>query len=95
MSKKTQLPDELLDALSGGVFTYQGQGLTRIGKIGPSGIEAETAQGRMFFPWSDKAREDFKGGFGVDQMKAMMAGLDFKKQYALEEYAGAPSPVNE
>lgn len=93
MSKKMQLPDDLLDAVSGGVFTYRGEEVTRVSKINLIGIEVETAQGRMLFPWSEKGHDEFLGIFGVDKEKAAMATFDRHREYPLEEYTGNPIPI--
>ncbi|MDD3311101.1 hypothetical protein [Pseudodesulfovibrio sp.] len=95
MTKKMALPDDVLDALSGGVFTYQGTEVRRINKISLIGIEAETAQGRMLFPWSEKGHNEFLGIFGVDKEKAAAAMFDRNKEYRLEEYAGNPCPMDD
>ncbi|MDD3311102.1 hypothetical protein [Pseudodesulfovibrio sp.] len=94
MSDKIPLPDELLDALSGGVFTYQGE-ITQVHRISRRGIEAETAQGRMFFPWSDKAYREFSTLGGINEKEAMVAALVQHKEYRLEEFAGIPGFVDD
>jgi len=94
MSQKMQLSDEMLDALSGGVFTYKGQSITQISKINQHGIEAETAQGKMFFPWSHKAFQEFTPICNIDEKAVMVAALVQGREYPLEDYASKPFPVD-
>lgn len=91
MTEKTELPDEVLDIISGGVFTYQGQKMTKIGRINDFGMEVKTADGTLFFPWNDKAKETFgKTFFGTNPYKAGAAALDPQTEYKLEDFAGDP-----
>lgn len=68
MSKKMQLPDELLDAVSGGVLTYGGEPVTGI-DICTDGFEITTAKGTegvLFSPSMQKAFDS--GDPAFDQM---------------------------
>jgi len=94
MAQPFELSDDLLDAISGGVFTYQGE-TTQIHRINQQGIEAETAEGRMFFPWSYKAFQDFSTAGHIDEIETMVAALVQGREFRLEEYARKPCPVND
>jgi len=90
MSEKYLLPDELLDAISGGFFSYQGTVIDKIGKINRFGMEAETPQGKMFFGWNEKALDEFGHMFGIYEEKVTSARCDPNTEFRLEDYANKP-----
>lgn len=95
MPEKTELSEEQLDEISGGVFTYQGKKVKRFEKINDFGVQIDTKDGMMFLPWNDHARETFGTTyFGTDYMKAFSAMSD-RKKFKLEDFTGDPRPVNE
>lgn len=94
MSAKQQLPDELMELVSGGTFTLGGQDITKIEKIDNRGIILETSEGLMRYPWNDRAKEEHPGGlFGGADSFAMFAKSMPGKTFRLEDYTGDPYPV--
>jgi len=94
MSKKTELSDDQLDLLSGGVLTYQGSSVSEFGKVTGWGVEVKTSDGWMQFPWNDKARKEFPGFFGgTDGGKLIFSKSMTFDRIALEDYTGDPTPI--
>lgn len=92
MSKKIQLPDEVLEMVSGGIFTLDGKKVD-MHSHNIDGITLKTDQGLMFYPWTDRAHEEFSTyGMGdkvFGPKVAFKERLD-KHEYRLEDYTGEP-----
>jgi len=88
MNKKTKLSDEVMDLLSGGVFTYGGQGVVNI-VANPEGARLELSDGTTTeVTWNDETQ----ARFGKDFMTTieMLGELGRKKgdtaSFQLEDY---------
>lgn len=70
MSKKMQLPDEMLDLIAGGKIVIEGQVVTDL-KCDLEGATATTAQGTYSFKWNKDA--DFSEEFRTKWLPEMQA----------------------
>ncbi|WP_054648172.1 hypothetical protein [Salidesulfovibrio brasiliensis] len=59
MSKKIQLPDEILDGIAGGVFTIGGQTVSDL-SITDEGMSITCAGQTFKHTWSEKERKELK-----------------------------------
>ncbi len=92
MSKKMQLPDELLDMVSGGTLTYGGQPVTDF-TICTDGFEITTAEGTEGtegIKFNDSFQKAYDSGDG--QFDQMISGLEKlhndSGNYSLEDLLG-------
>lgn len=79
MSQKMQLPDEILDAVAGGVFTIEGERVTDL-SITDEGISISCAGKTVTQKWpADAKAEILANPKEFSMFKDMMAGMQSSK----------------
>lgn len=86
MNDVLQLPDELMDTIAGGAFTFGGEHCSAV-KPTRDGVIFTTASGTREFEWNDetKARIERYGGF-LDVAMEMMRKTGDWDAHMLEDY---------
>lgn len=89
MSKKMQLPDELLDMVSGGTLTFGGQPVTDF-TICTDGFEITTAKGTEGIKFNESFQKAYDSDDG--QFDKLISGLETlhndSGNYSLEDLLG-------
>ncbi|MEF2230633.1 MAG: hypothetical protein V3571_06870 [Pseudodesulfovibrio sp.] len=90
MNKKMALPDELLDAVSGGVLTVGGNTVTELGFFEDGGAESlalVTAKGTYQLDWDDKTKAAIRANPSVlnDIVNDLVKDMNSSKVFRAED----------